>query len=243
MPGARKPASLPGMSASAPALAWLFDVDGTLVHTEGAGRGALEAAFHDVFGVERALDGVPLAGRTDPLIVGEALARHGRAFADGEGERFWSRAEAHLERLMSPPQGGVLPGVRELLDAIEAEPAHVRGLLTGNMPPFARLKLGAFGLFERFAFGTYGSDGPDRPAMARAAVARASRDWGVPPHRCVVVGDTELDIDCARAAGAHVVAVATGGRTRAQLAPHAPDLLLDDLTDTAAILAWARALA
>ena len=231
------------MSTSPRHLVWLFDVDGTLVHTEGAGRAALEAAFHDVFGVERALEGVPLAGRTDPLIIGDALARHGRKFANGEGERFWSRAEAHLARLLSPPRGAVLPGVRALLDAIEAEPAHVRGLLTGNMPPFARLKLGAFGLFERFAFGTYGSDGPDRPAMARVAVARAAERWGAPPDRCVVVGDTELDIDCARAAGAHVVAVATGGRTREQLAPHGPDLLLDDLTDAAAILGWARALA
>lgn len=231
------------MSAPAPPLVWLFDVDGTLVHTEGAGRTALEEAFRDVFGVEHALAGIPLAGRTDPLILGDALARHGRAFANGERERFWAAAEAHLERLLTPPRGLVLPGVHALLDALETEPAHVRGLLTGNMPPFARLKLAAFGLFERFAFGTYGSDGPDRPAMARVAVARAAERWGAPPARCVVVGDTELDIDCARAAGAHVVAVATGGRSREQLAPRGPDLLLDDLTDAAAILRWARALA
>jgi phosphoglycolate phosphatase-like HAD superfamily hydrolase len=231
------------MNRPTPPLVWLFDVDGTLVHTEGAGRSALELAFRDVFGVERALEGVPLAGRTDPLIIGDALARTGRAFANGERERFWAAAETHLARLLAEPRGHVLPGVHALLDAIEAEPAHVRGLLTGNMPPFAKLKLGAFGLFERFAFGTYGSDGPDRPAMARVAVARAAERWSAPPSRCVVVGDTELDIDCARAAGAHVVAVATGGRTRAQLAPHAPDLLLDDLTDAGAILGWARGLA
>jgi phosphoglycolate phosphatase len=231
------------MSRSPAPLVWLFDVDGTLVHTEGAGRAALEAAFLEVFRVANALEGVPLAGRTDPLIIGDALARHGLAFENGDRERFWARAEFHLQRLLSPPKGGVLPGVRELLDAIEGERAHVRGLLTGNMPPFARLKLGAFGLFDRFVFGTYGSDGPDRPAMARVAVARAAERWGVPATRCVVVGDTELDIDCARAAGAHAVAVATGGRTRAQLEPHAPDLLLDDLSDAGALLGWARALA
>lgn len=231
------------MNRSTPPLVWLFDVDGTLVHTEGAGRAALELAFRDVFGVDRALAGIPLAGRTDPLIIGDALARAGRAFSNGERERFWTAAEAHLERLLAEPRGHVLPGVHALLDAIEAEPAHVRGLLTGNMAPFARLKLGAFGLFERFAFGTYGGDGPDRPAMARVAVARAAERWGAPPSRCVVVGDTELDIDCARAAGAHAVAVATGGMSREQLAPHGPDLLLDDLTDADAVLAWARALA
>ena len=223
-------------------IVWLFDVDGTLVHTEGAGRAALEAAFAEVFGVPDALAGVPLAGRTDPLIVGDALARAGVAFANGDRERFWGLAESHLERLLAERRGLVLPGVVELLDRLAAEPAHVRGLLTGNMPPFARLKLGAFGLFERFAFGTYGSDGPDRPAMARVAVARAAERWGVPPARCVVGGDTELDIDCARAAGAHAVAVATGGRTRAQLEPHAPDLLLDDLTAAAALLDWVRGL-
>lgn len=224
------------------AIAWLFDVDGTLVHTEGAGRDALEAAFLGLFGVPRALDGVPLAGRTDPLIVGDALARHGRAFVDGQADRFWADAALHLERLMSPPRGHVLPGVHAALDAIALEPGHVLGLLTGNMPALAKLKLGAFGLHERFAFGAFGSDGPLRDDMARAAVARAAERWGVPPPRCIVVGDTELDIACARAAGARVVAVATGGRTREQLAPHAPDLLLDDLSDAPALLAWARAL-
>ena len=227
--------------ANAP-LVWLFDVDGTLVHTEGAGRAALEEAFRDVFGVPDALEGVPLAGRTDPLIVGDALKQHGVSFANGDRERFWSRAEVHLARLLSPPRGGVFAGVRELLDALEVEPAHVRALLTGNMPPFAKLKLSAFGLFERFAFGTYGSDGPDRPAMARVAVARAAERYGAEASRCVVVGDTELDIACARAAGARAVAVATGGRTRAQLEPHAPDLLLDDLTDARTLLDWARSL-
>jgi phosphoglycolate phosphatase-like HAD superfamily hydrolase len=230
------------MAVSGASLVWLFDVDGTLVHTEGAGRAALEAAFDELFGIANALEGVALAGRTDPLIVGDALARHGRAFANGDQERFWSRAEEHLARLLSPPRGLVLAGVRELLDAIEREPAHVRGLLTGNMRPFARLKLDAFGLFGCFAFGTYGSDGPDRPAMARVAVARAAQRWGVTARRCVVVGDTELDIDCARAAGTRVIAVATGGRSREQLAPHGPDLLLDDLTDAGAILDWTRSL-
>ncbi len=223
-------------------IAWLFDVDGTLVHTEGAGREALEAAFEDLFGVPRALAGVPLAGRTDPLIVGDALARHDRAFTDGEAGRFWNGAARHLEKLMQPPRGRVYPGVRELLDAIAAAPEQVPGLLTGNMPAFARLKLGAFGIFDRFAFGTYGSDGPDRNAMARAAVARAAERWGVPADRCIVVGDTELDVACARFAGARAVAVATGARTREQLEPASPDLLLDDLTDAGALLAWARAL-
>ena len=84
VPRGPKPFSLTRMSAPSRHLVWLFDIDGTLVHTEGAGKAALEAAFHEVFGVERALEGVPLAGRTDPLIIGDALALHGRKFANGE---------------------------------------------------------------------------------------------------------------------------------------------------------------
>ena len=115
-------------------------------------------------------------------------------------------------------------------------------LLTGNMPEMARIKLGAFGIRERFAFGAFGDAGRDRDEVARAAVAMAWERHRVPPHRCLVVGDTEHDIRCARAAGARVAAVATGSRRREELAAFAPDLLLGDLADPAPLLAWARAI-
>jgi phosphoglycolate phosphatase-like HAD superfamily hydrolase len=106
----------------------------------------------------------------------------------------------------------------------------------------ARIKLRQFGLDGRFAFGAFGDDGEDRNAVARVAVRRAAERTGLAPERCIVVGDTEHDITCARAAGARAVAVATGTRQRSELEPHAPDLLLDDLADPGPLLEWARTL-
>ncbi len=223
-------------------LVWLFDIDGTLLLTQGAGRDALVLALRDSFGVEDDLEGIRFSGRTDPLIVADILARHGLGF-EGDGHvRFWDRVVAHMERLMDPPRGGLLPGVPELLASVEAESHWVPALLTGNVTRMAAIKLGAFGVRERFGFGTYGEEGADRDALARLAVERAAERHGVGPEHCIVVGDTEHDVQCARAAGARAVAVATGSRTLAQLNACAPDLALADLTTPADLLAWARRL-
>jgi phosphoglycolate phosphatase-like HAD superfamily hydrolase len=224
-------------------LAWLFDVDGTLLSTQGAAREAFSSAVRECFGVEDDLADVPFAGRTEPLILGDILRKHGRRFEDGEEARFWNAVFAAMRASFVPPRGRLMPGVTELLDRIEREPGWVKGLLTGNMTEMARIKLGRFGLGERFAFGAFGEEAPDRNALARVAAGRVARRYGVPPRRCVVVGDTEHDIECARAAGARVIAVATGTQPRATLEPHAPDLMLDDLSDAAAVVHWARQIA
>lgn len=223
-------------------MVWLFDVDGTLLVTDGAAREAFAATVRERLGVEDDLRGIAFAGRTDPLILADILAKHAHRLEDGEGERFWERAYAHMRTLLVPGRGRLLPGVPELLRAVEAEPGWVPALLTGNTTRMAHIKLSHFGIAGRFEFGAFGEQAADRNTLARQAVARAEADYGVPPERCVVVGDTEHDIACARAAGARVLAVATGIRDRATLAAHAPDLLLDDLADTARCLAWARAL-
>lgn len=227
----------------APRLVWLFDVDGTLLWTDGAAREALALALGECYGIDDGLDDIAFGGRTDPLILGEIARKHGLALSAAAAAAFWERVHAHITRLLVPGRGRLLPGVESLLRLVEAERGWVPALLTGNNRAMAGLKLGHFGLAERFEFGAYGDDGPDRDAIARVAVRRAEERTGLVPARCVVVGDTEHDITCARAAGARVVAVATGTRTRAQLEPHAPDLLLDDLADPAPLLAWARAIA
>lgn len=224
-------------------LAWLFDVDGTLLTTEGAAREAFARAVRESFGVDDPLGDIAFAGRTEPLILADILAKHRVRFADGEEARFWDRVFEAMRDAFRPPRGRLLPGVAPLLDRIEAEPAWVSGLLTGNMTEMARIKLDRFGIRGRFAFGAFGEEAEDRNALACVAVARVAKRYGVPPARCVVVGDTELDIACARAAGARVVAVATGECSRAVLAKHAPDLLLDDLSDPQALTAWAREVA
>jgi phosphoglycolate phosphatase-like HAD superfamily hydrolase len=105
----------------------------------------------------------------------------------------------------------------------------------------ARIKLEAFGVHDAFAWGAFGDEAPDRNELAKLAVHRAAERHGVSSERCIVVGDTEHDIACARAAGAKVVAVATGSQSREELADHSPDLLLDDLVDAARVLDWVRA--
>jgi len=223
-----------------PRLAWLFDVDGTLLTTEGAAREAFALAVRQSLGVDDALDDIAFAGRTEPLILKDILAKHGVRFADGEEARFWDRVFEAMRGAFRPPRGRLLPGVEALLDEIGAERDWVTGLLTGNMTEMARIKLDRFGIRERFAFGAFGEEAPDRNALARVAVERVGRRYGLPPSRCVVVGDTEYDIACARAAGALVVAVATGVRSRAELEAHEPDLLLRDLANHEALIAWAR---
>ena len=230
------------MPAFRTSLVWLFDIDGTLLLTQGAGREALALALRDHFDVADDLTGVPFAGRTDPLILSDVLRRHRLDLVDGDRERFWDRVTAHMRALMDPPRGGLLPGVPELLAAIRTEPAWVRALLTGNVSTMARIKLQAFGVADQFAWGAFGDEAPDRNELARLAVRRAAERHGVPPERCIVVGDTEHDVACARAAGAKCVAVATGSQSRAELEAHAPELTVDDLGDAASLVAWARSI-
>src|SRR5262249_37535743 len=147
-------------------LVWLFDIDGTLLLTKGAGRDALSLAFRDEFGIEDDLSWVPFGGRTDNLILSDVLDRHRLQLRDGERERFWDLVTAHMRVLMDPPRGGLLPGVPAVLDAIGAEPGQVRALLTGNVAGMARIKLKSFGVLDRFAWGTFGDHGPDRNALA-----------------------------------------------------------------------------
>lgn len=224
-------------------LAWLFDVDGTLIRSFGTAREAFSEATRVVLGIEDGLEDLPFAGGLDPLILDSILTRHRRTLSAEEQALFWEVVHARTAVALAAGRSRVLPGVKALLEAIARQPDWIPGLLTGNLGRMARLKLGHFDLNDSFAFGSFGDEAPDRDALARLAVARVHQRWGVDAERCVVVGDTESDIRCARAAQAKVVAVATGTRKRQDLAPLAPDLLLDDLADTEGLLEWARAAA
>jgi phosphoglycolate phosphatase-like HAD superfamily hydrolase len=223
-------------------LAWLFDIDGTLLSTEGAAREAFADAARGVLGVDDDLRSIAFAGRTEPLIFADILRKHGLTTDEATEARFWDVTFSRIRARLAAPRGRLLAGVEALLDAVEREPGWVMGLLTGNMTEMARIKLARFGIHHRFAVWACGEEAADRDALARLAVGKVRARWGLPASRCVVVGDTEHDIACARAAGAWAVAVATGSLEREALAEHAPDLLLDDLSSPAALLDWARAL-
>jgi phosphoglycolate phosphatase-like HAD superfamily hydrolase len=194
-----------------------------------------------VLGIEDDLSQVPFLGLTEPVIVADILGRHSAHLSPADEPLFWNVLFDHMRRILVAPRGHLMPGVPAILDAAARGGEATVALLTGNMTEMARIKLARFGLETRFAFWACGEEAEDRNALARLAVARARERYGVPPARCVVIGDTEHDIECARAAGAWAVAVATGGTPREVLARHAPDLLLENLADSLKLLEWADA--
>ena len=207
-----------------------FDIDGTLINTGGSGMESLRLAFIELFDCPPP-DNVPAAGRTDRGIVSDLF--RGRRVPDSEEN--WTRFRAaylrHLREQLPLRPGLVLPGVGGLLEGLAARRHVALGLLTGNIAEAAWLKLKHFGLDHHFAFGGYGERSPERNAVAEDALAAAHRalNGAVLADRVWVIGDTPMDVQCARHIGAHALAVATGMYGRAELARAAPDLLLDDL--------------
>jgi phosphoglycolate phosphatase-like HAD superfamily hydrolase len=211
----------------------LFDIDGTLINTGGAGGGALTACFCEEFDVAEPAN-VSFSGRTDRAIASNLFDAH----EIEDTEENWRRLrEGYISRLSDELplcQGRVLPGVIELLESVR-ELDHVAvGLLTGNVLAGARIKLEYYGLFSYFAFGGYGDISRNRDDVARMAVDAAKGYLGERFRTDLVwvIGDTPHDITCARAVNARVLAVATGIHSRDELAAGSPDELLDDLSNT-----------
>ena len=213
----------------------LFDIDGTLLLSGGAGTRALNRTFEDMFGVADAFTGIAVAGRTDPLILGDALDRAGVAADAAARRKFLARYCEHFEReiLCPGPRKGLMPGVRRLLDSLRERPDVACALLTGNIARAARIKLEHFALQRYFACGAYGDDAPRRDDLVPVAVGRARRA-GIDvasASQAVVIGDTPLDVQCAAVAGARSVGVATGSFTEEELRRAGADAVLPDLTD------------
>ena len=217
----------------------LFDIDGTLIRTGGAGKLAMESALATAFGVTEIRDEVSYSGRTDTAITRDLLRVHG---IDPTPQNQQALRDAYLARLpagLTAKGGNVCPGVVELLAALMGKPNTVLGLLTGNVRAGAQIKLGHFGLWGFFTCGGFGDSHFDRDDVARAAMdsARAHLGRDISPTDVWVIGDTPLDVSCARAIGANSVAVATGWHLAAELAACAPDLFFDDLSDHSRLLA------
>lgn len=219
----------------------LFDIDGTLVRTGGAGKAAMESALAEAFGVAELHDKVPYSGRTDTAIGGDLLRVHGIDPTPENQRRLRDAYLARLPECLRTKGGTVCPGVPELLAAVAGRPGVVLGLLTGNVRLGAQVKLGHFGLWDFFACGGFGDEHHDRDDVARAALACVREHAGrhVDPSEVWVIGDTPLDVSCARAIGANAVAVATGWHAMEELAGHNPDFIFNDLSDHARLLtAW-----
>ncbi|MEM9351847.1 MAG: HAD hydrolase-like protein [Planctomycetota bacterium] len=219
----------------------LFDIDGTLITTGGAGKVAFAETFAEDFGIDSISDEVGFAGRSDRAIALDLMRVHGVEPTDGNWARF---REGYLPRLLPALQssvGAVLPGVETLLSQLETQADVLVGLLTGNMRDGAERKLTHYRLWERFDCGGFGDVHTERELIARDAVESATA-WsrstgGAGLTGAMVIGDTVHDVRCAKAVGAVSVAVATSSTSVEELLDESPDLLLQDLTDSEGLLA------
>ncbi len=223
----------------------LFDIDGTLILTGGAGMRAFYRAFERVFEIPVKTEVIRPDGKTDPLIARELLEFY------GQGSRWTERSSALLfsayleflkeEMAQARTKGRihVLPGVSELLDMLAPNRKFALGLVTGNLEGGAHIKLGEAGLDRYFQFGGYGSDSEDRTELIRCAIMRGARLVSPEPvSGAVVIGDTPLDIIHGHAAGALVIAVASARYSTADLEKHRPDLLVPSLAPINPILSF-----
>ncbi len=209
---------------------YLFDIDGTLLLSGGAGARALEGAFAARFGIAGAMAGVQLGGKTDPNIVEEVfLARLGRRPTAQEIDDILDLYLPLLRaELAAAANFRLMPSVVETLDHLAGLDGVRIGLATGNIRAGAQAKLERAGLWHRFELGGFACDHRDRDRLVARAIERAG---AVSPDRVVVVGDTPFDIAAARACGARVLAVATGSVTRDALAACQPDAVFDTLAE------------
>ncbi len=219
----------------------LFDIDGTILWSDGAGRRAMTEALTSVFGRAGPTD-YRYDGKTDPQIVRELMRAtgHDDATIDDLIDPLMERYLGGLAReLATGTHAHVFDGVRELLDALEDRDDIILGLLTGNLRAGAAIKLRAAGIdIDRFRVCAFGSDHHARAELAALAQRRALEDLGItiPGDRIYVIGDTPADIACGQAIGARSIAVATGRYTPEELARHHPYALFASLADTQAVL-------
>ena len=224
----------------------LFDIDGTILLTDGAGRRAIERALVDLAGTAGPITDHRFDGKTDPQIVREllSLAGHPAATSDAQVWAVCDHYVSHLaDELAKPTQvTRLMVGVRALLDALEPVEAAGRamvGLLTGNVERGAALKLQSGGIDPaRFRVGAYGSDAAHRPELPAIAQRRAAARLGSPIAGAdvVIIGDTPDDVRCGRPIGARTVAVATGGFDVAALNAAGATHVFSDLSDTGRVL-------
>jgi len=218
----------------------LFDIDGTLIHSGGAGKRAMNAAFEEIFGVSNALDRIPVAGCTDLAIVDSAIQEFGLRRNHGRlelfKERYFKYIQIEIEKIS--PEMQILPGVRDLLDELRKRSNTYLGLLTGNWEFSARVKLAHCGLSDYFGIGAFADDSMVRQELVPVAIERFEKKLGKSQRKenVYIIGDTFADIDCAHAHAAKAVAVATGPFSVQELREHGADYVFEDFSATDEVL-------
>lgn len=214
----------------------LFDIDGTLLTTNGRGRDAFRTAIERIFNRPFDDSQISFSGKTDQQILGEILDAMGITGVPGDAA--WTKAlnlyRSFMRARLTAREVVVLPGVHALLQRLGEMPDIQLGLLTGNLEDMAYHKLRLASLDAYFPFGAFGSDHADRYELPAIAVSRAADHvgYGYEGEAVVIVGDTEHDIGCAKAASAFSVAVCTGRASRKELEHFRPHVIMDDLSET-----------
>jgi phosphoglycolate phosphatase-like HAD superfamily hydrolase len=215
----------------------LFDIDGTLIRTGGAGVKAFGETFASEFKLPEATRKVVFHGRTDVSLVRQIFRANGIAETPAHFTRFFDRYPFWLDHYLQRLDGGPCEGVLEFLSELEAvKNAPVLALLTGNIRLGAELKLRRYNLWQHFAFGAFADDHEDRNCIAGVARDRGKERFGgkLEPEEILVVGDTPHDIECGKSIGAKVLAVGTGGVKLDELRAHTPTYVVSDLTKISA---------
>ena len=216
----------------------LFDIDGTLITSGGAGEHALKLTISERFGITDDLRDIEIAGMTDSGIVANILKKHGVPQSKENVAAFLDSYVQFLSLELPQRKGTLLPGVLKLLEKLKRRNHLVLALLTGNVARGAQLKLEHYGVWNFFEFGAFADDHHDRNMLGAFARTRAQDVHGREflPNEIDVIGDTPRDIECGKAFGARTIAIATGSWPREKLAAHKPDFLLDDLSDADAVI-------
>lgn len=217
----------------------LFDIDGTLLLTNGAGTRAANRAFENIYGISEAMTKIDAAGKTDPIILKEIFKNElNRDYSHEEALELYKLYIPFLKEETGASETTVMPGIPKLLKNLSRREDMVLGVATGNIEQGAWIKLKSAGLDHHFKFGGFGSDSHIREHLIIKAQERALDhvDNGTDIQKTFVIGDTPYDINHGRAAGAVTVGVATGSYSRAELEEHSPDHLFDDLNNLEIVL-------
>jgi phosphoglycolate phosphatase-like HAD superfamily hydrolase len=215
----------------------LFDIDGTLVRTGGAGVKAFAKVFATEFGVVDGYKQLNFGGRTDVSLVRELFGHHQIEPTPENFARFFDRYAFWLDHLLAHSHGSACPGVWEFIRGLQALPQPpLLGLLTGNIRLGSEIKLRHFKLWDLFQVGAFGDDHEDRNQIAAIARQRGSRHLNeeLRDRQVLVVGDTPHDVRCGKHIGAKVLAAATGGAKLEELKLLSPDWAVPDLTRASA---------
>ena len=215
----------------------LFDIDGTLIDSGGAGVRSLDLALKDLFSIENGFHGISMAGKTDTQIIKEGIMKHGLS-ANGTIDAVIKAYLNYLRREINNDRKHVKPGIYEVLEELKPLQDLGLGLLTGNIEEGARIKLEPFRLNEYFPAGAFGSDDEDRNNLLPIAVKRFEElfQQKIEADNCIIVGDTPRDVECAHIYGAMCIAVATGPYSYDDLIEAGADYVVDDLSDQKSLL-------